>query len=584
MFGKELIKSLGTPEAKQHMVEILAPAVLLVKDTDEVWRVADARKVKTTQFEYNSLEDALSDFEGEVFAADSKFCLLTKSEDYEIKELLKNYWTHSTALEELNQDKNILTKFTYQLLSIEKLIPSLLEPFPVEILLNILIDSLGEVFTASAAAYACTGTGKIKKVGSTGHQLFPEIMDKFGRCYPGSVVKDERYLVSSISEDDKEQYFIIFKRETPFQEEEISILRTVTSLLQKSRYLIKEQTRHQEIESLVSQFEFILEILKNFSVAILSTFEESKLSKNICDAIKEMFQAEFVVIYERMSATDRFKMNYSVDLGKRVFPDPLIYGSIVETGKQICEVPFDYQKCFGIKTESGLDFLIFIGESVLENYYKKEIISVLDDIVPAEIKRAYSNVDAVKKIQEQSEYIQRIVTEMGYLAENLQEIEQVKDTDHLIEQLNMAAENTTGAVIKEVHLYKPVEKTDSGKKIVIGEPSAPLGHVVYEKAFNEDLKDAYLLSFLSQIGLQTQEKINVFEPGKGISSFENIVVDFLKVKYRLSGLSGMPSVFRLDLSELDERALEGYGVGLKVGDSLFFATYLSSEDLNSVIG
>ena len=58
----------------------------------------------------------------------------------------------------------------------------------------------------------------------------------------------------------------------------------------------------------------------------------------------------------------------------------------------------------------------------------------------------------------------------------------------------------------------------------------------------------------------------------------------MKVKYRLSGLSGKPSVFRLDLTELDEKTLDGYGVGLKVGDNLFFATYLSSEDLNSVIG
>src|SRR6056297_414369 len=583
MFGKELIKSLGTPEAKQHMVEILAPAVLLVKDTDEVWRVADARKVKTTRFEYNSLEDALSDFEGEVFAADSKFCLLTKSEDYEIKELLKNYWHHSTALEELNRDKNILTKFTYQLLSIEKLIPSLLEPFPVEVLLNILIDSLGEVFTASAAAYACMGNGKIKKVGSTGTKQFPEKMDKFGRCYPGSVIEDQSYLVSSISEDDNEQYFIIFHREIAFQEEEISILRTLTSLLQKSRFLIKEQTQHQEIESLVSQFEFILEILKNFSVTILSTFDETKLTKSICDALKEMFQAEFVVIYERINMTDRFTLNYTVDLGKRDFNDPLIYTGEIDTGKLDCKTDFNHQKCFGIQTDSGLEFLIFIGESVLENYYKKEIISVLDDIVPAEIKRAFSNVDAFKKIREQSEYIEKIVTEMGYMAENLQEIEQVKDTDSLLEQLNMVAENTTGAHFKEINLYQSIMDEAQEKKVVIGDKASPLGHVVYEKENNEDLKDAYLLSFLSQIGLQSQEKINVFEPGVSISSFETIVVDFLKVKYRLSGLSGRPSVFRLDLAELDVSILEGYGVGLKVGDSLFFATYLSSDDLNSVM-
>ena len=58
MFGKELIKSLGTPEAKQHMVEMLAPAVLLFKDVDDVWRVVDARKVKTTQFEFKNLEEA----------------------------------------------------------------------------------------------------------------------------------------------------------------------------------------------------------------------------------------------------------------------------------------------------------------------------------------------------------------------------------------------------------------------------------------------------------------------------------------------------------------------------------------------
>ncbi|HPF17109.1 MAG TPA: hypothetical protein P5107_03070 [Thermotogota bacterium] len=279
MFGKELIQSLGTPEAKQHMVEILAPAILLFKGTDQIWRVVDARQVKITQFEFCGLDEVLKMFDGEIFASDESACLITQSTNTQIKDILKNYWHHSTALEELNRDKNVLTKFTYQLLSIEKLIPSLLEPFPVEILLNILIDSLGEVFTASAAAYACMGDGRIKKVGSTGNNVFPDIMDQFVRCYPGSVILDQRYLVSSISEGEKEQYFIIFKRDTTFQEEEISILRTLTSLLQKSRFLIKEQTRHQEIESLLNQFEFILEILKNFSVTILSTFDEQKLKK-----------------------------------------------------------------------------------------------------------------------------------------------------------------------------------------------------------------------------------------------------------------------------------------------------------------
>ncbi|HPF17108.1 MAG TPA: hypothetical protein P5107_03075 [Thermotogota bacterium] len=296
-----------------------------------------------------------------------------------------------------------------------------------------------------------------------------------------------------------------------------------------------------------------------------------------------MYQAEFVVIYERIFQTDRFKIGYSVDLGKRVFEDPLIFSGKVQMGKQDCETQFEYQKSFGINTDSGSDFLIFIGESVLENYYKQEIIHVLDDIIPAEIKRAFSNVDAFKKINEQSEYIERIVAEMGYLSENLQEIEQVADGDALIEKLNLIAENATGSRIEEINLYDFLEDDLEHKTLTFGNNKRPLGTVRYHKVAGQDLKEAYLLSFLGQIGLQTQEKLNVFQPGQEISSLENIVVDFLKVKYRLSGLPGKPSVYRLEVSQVDVNSLSGYGVGLKVGDTLFFATFLSSDDLNRVI-
>lgn len=583
MFGVKLIKALGTPEAKQHMVEILSPAVLLAKSPDNIWRVADAREVEITRFEFESVEEVIGEFGGEIFAMDSDNCLLTKSADENAKGLLKNYWHHSKALEELNRDKNILTKFTYQLLSIEKLIPSLLEPFPVEVLLNILIDSLGEVFTAYAAAYSCMGNHKLKKVGSTGNNEFPDELEEFTRCYPGSVIEDNTYLVSSISEGDSEQYFIVFKRAEPFQEEEISILRTLTSLLQKSRYLISEQTKHREIESLVSQFEFILEILKNFSVRILSTFDGEELERNICDAIKEMFQAEFVMLYQKIELIDKFKLVYSVNLKNSDFDESIQYSGKIETGIMSLEIGFNFNKCFGIKTESGSEYLIFIGESVLENYYKREITGILDKIIPAEIERAFSNVTAVDRIKEQSEYIERIVKEMCYLSENLQEIERVKDKNALLEKLNLISANTSNFSFKDIRLYEDSKEQGGNKSFRVGDETSLLGSVEYTKDTTDDMKDNYILSFLSQIGLQTQEKINVFKPEQTVSSIENIVVDFLKVKYRLSGLMGNPSVYSLDKDNVDLNKLEGYGVGLKTSEALFFATYLSSDDLNSIL-
>jgi 23S rRNA maturation mini-RNase III len=579
MYREKLIKSLGTPEAKQYITEILSPAILLAHvHEDSCWRIIDARDVDIKEFEFEDLDKLINAFDGEVLAKDENFCLLTKSDDEDKKSMLKKYWQQTTTLEELNSDKHTLTKFTYQLLNLEKLIPSLLEPFPIEILLNILIDSLGEIFTSSAAAYTSLESGKIKKVGSVGHYEFPEELDRFNRCYAGSVIEEDSFLVSSISEEEN-QYFIIFKRDTLFQEEEVSILKMLTSLLQKSRHLLNEQSKQLEVETLVSQFEFALQILKNFSVTILSSFDEKELQKNICDAIKEMFQAEYISIYERIANTERFKLLQFVDLKKRKFDETVELSVCIETGKIETEAPFYYQKCYGIKTDSDREILIFMGESVLENYYKKEIIQTLDKIIPTEINRAFSNVDAINTVKEQSEYIENIARNMLYISENLQEIEKVGNKKKLLEKINDLSEYSMNTRFEDLKLYE--KDTSEDKKIMtVGSDDSILGSVVFEKETSSDMKEDYMLSFLSQIALQTNEKINVFKPDESITDFEDVAVDFLKVKYRLAGFTGKPSVFQLDADLINSESLDGYGVGIKVGSTVFFASYLSGADLN----
>jgi hypothetical protein len=579
MYREKLIKSLGTPEAKQHIAEILSPAILLsYVDKDSCWRVVDARDVEISEFEFENLEKLIDEFQGEVLARDDNFCLLTKSNDEEKKMMLKKYWHQTTTLEALNKDKNTLTKFTYQLLSLEKLIPSLLEPFPVEILLNILIDSLGEIFTSCAAAYTKDDNGILKKVGNVGCYDFPDEFEVCKRCYPGSVVFSDGYLMTCISEDTY-SYYLLFKRDTDFEEEELSILKMLTSLLQKSRFLLNEQSKQSEVSTLVSQFEFALQILKNFSVAILSVFDEKALYQNICDAIKEMFQAESVAIYERIEDSFTFKCLNYVDLRNQKVPEFIqveFSGDFESCNISVEKLP---RKTYKLRTESGREIIIFIGESVLENYYKKEILSTLDKIVPAEIKRAFSNVDAIKTVKEQSEYIENIAQNMLYVSENLQEIERVSTKEQLLEKMNDLADYSVNTRFDDIKLYEKVE-AEERTVLHIGDSDSTLGSVVLNTKSASNMKEDYMLSFLSQIALQTHEKMNVFKPGETVTDLEAVIVDFLKVKYRLAGFAGIPSIYQLNAEACESNTLDGRGVGLKVGSILFFASYLSGEDIN----
>lgn len=573
----KLIKSLGTPEVKLHIAEILSPAILLsYTNEDKCWHVMDAREVEITEFEYDDLNKLIKEFNGEILAKDDQFCLLTRSEDTEKKEMLKKYWEQTTILESLSKDKNTLTKFTYQLLSLEKLIPSLLEPFPVEILLNILIDSLGEIFTASAAAYTLQDYGKLKIVGHVGSYNFPSEFQPLESCYPGSVIEIDSYHATCISEDQKKHY-LLFYRETPFQEEELSILKMLTSLLQKSRLLLLEQSRQNEVETLVNQFEFSLHLVKNFSISILSSFDEKELYKNICDAVKEMFQAQSVSIYEGKRESDRFNCLHYANLKKQKMPDTITFDFEMTNDSTDVYPEGLPRKHYTLVTDSGRQIVIFIGESVLENYYQKEIITTFDKIIPAEIKKAFANVDAINKVKEQKEYCENVAGNIRLISDRLLEIEKAPTKQLLLEKVNELARQSVDVEFEDILLYQSPVVCEGKTKLNISDDEMLFGSVILNEKKSIEKQADYLLPLLSQAALQTAEKINVFRTGEVVTDFETIIVDYLKVKYRLAGFSGSPVIHQLDVDRYCPEKLDGCGVGLKYNDVLFFATWLSEE-------
>lgn len=582
MLAEKIIRAFGTEQELSCISEALAPSVLLSKrEIDEKWEIIDLNNIELDKYVFDAKNDAIETLKGEVFFDGPDKCLITKNQDKEMKIYLRLFLEQSQKMEKLEEEKQSLTKFSYQLINLDKLVPSLMEPFSFELLLNLIIDSLSELFVSSAAAYYMNQEGKLFKVGNTGDYVFPKEMNQIENCCPGTVKIHKDCLVASLNDEVQKQYFLFFKREQAFRDEEKTIMKTLIYLVEKSRKLLSEEEKSRKYEECIDQFTYLIEMIECFSSNTSSAEDLQGLNALVVSSLRELFLSDFVAVYARdRHNEDVFKSISSFDNAHE--NRTIVYEKTLSNGKISLDVDFFYQKCFAVKTSLDSEFLIFMGRSILDDLINNEVTTNIEMILSMILSNAYSNVDLLGKINRVEMSMEECSRNASFLSSIQPDIDKSKNKDHLEKKINFLSEFSSDMSLKKMTLYNEMEEKESEENylVTIKDSSNCYGSVAYRKKdkLNAPIDENFLI-FLSQVALSTYEKIKIFAPEKNIINVEDMQANFLKAKYRLAGFPGEPEVFILKTDQYDLNTIKRYGTGLIVGNDLFFATILSESEL-----
>jgi hypothetical protein len=423
--------------------------------------------------------------------------------------------------------------------------------------------------------------GKLFKVGNTGSYVFPKEMNQIENCCPGTVKMHKDCLIASLNDEAQKQYFLFFKREQAFRDEEKSIMKTLINLIEKSRMLLSEEEKSRKYEESIDQFTYLIEMIECFSSNISSAEDLQGLSALVISSLREMFLSDFVAVYARDKHNEGvFKAISSLDDTHE--NKTIVYEKTLSNGKISLDVDFFYQKCFAVKTNLDSEFLIFMGRSILDDLINDEVTTNIEMILSMILSNAYSNVDLLRKINHIEMSLEECSRNASFLSSIQPDIDKSKNKDHLENKINFLSEFSSDMSIKKMTLYDEIEEKESEEDylVTIKDSSNCFGSVAYRKKDKRIAPiDENFLTFLSQVALSTYEKIKVFAPEKNIVNIEDMQSNFLKAKYRLAEFPGEPEVLHLKIDQYDLNTIKSYGTGLIVGNDLFFATTLSESEL-----
>lgn len=574
MVDPSWIEGMGTPLADRIVIHELRPAILL-KYMGEKWNVTDLSDLQIDTYTFSTLEDIRNTIEGEVVYQSEETLLITQSTHSEAIRLCRAYFDHSEKIRTLETQQQNIIRFNFQMIGVEQLIPSLLEPFPAEVMINFVLDSLSEIFICSLACYKHS-FDNYTKIGQFGAFSFPDTLKMDRTLYPGEMLRKDGTHYLSFEDEEGKSYILSFIREEGFSNEEVSLLKALTSLLQKSRQLIKEQIKNSEIRMIVNQFAYVMEMISNFSKEVLTSTSIEDLKKRIADALRELFQAEYILIYEKISMIDMYNLEYTLSLTEYSFPEKLPF---YENQSTLEGFNISYEKYYHVKAPQGEPYLIIIGKSVSDQYVLSDVMENVDRIIPEEISRAIANAKAFITIEDQKLYMEKIAEDITYLSDNILDFETMHTAGDLMESIGFFTRNTTNFEISRTYLYEHIE----GDNIIrIDHSGSILGSVRYIKNRELDMRDQYLLSYLSKILLLSEEKIRLINNAQSIISFDELIIHYLKMKYRMSGLGGDIRIYRLPVCE-DDSVFEGLAVGIRTKEALYIATFLEEDDIKKLL-
>ncbi len=587
MDWKEMLLNLGTPVIETMIAENLGDVVVFQKSGGK-FVVIESAGVVPKKAVYESEEEIREEFPGR------NLVRVTEEVYYLLKEIPENFdeivriESLSEKLRSVEKLETRITRHIYQLEGMDTIISSLLEPIPLDILLSMMIDAIGELFVASAAFYQLLDD-KYALVMNVGTKDFPEVIEapqmidaaKFTDMVDAKKFTDYDGLLIPISEELVNRYIIFVRRDDPITPEEKALLSAISKILSKSREYIKSRQKEIVMDQLISQMRFVMESLGEFAVRSLSLHEEEELIRMTVDMIREILQASWAALYESEDG-EMWLRGYS-SVKKMELPSVLNYevGEGVEKPGKVEGIEGSVWLAISIPFGDGRKFVIFVGPPITEEFLSEEVKDLYIEIVSRMIKESFENMEYEAKIREREERIRRLYEAIVAIGEFVRDLRKQKSPGEVYRLVFEYASRETGIKGMEVEI--------GGMPVVMGETGGESfeveiegGKVKFFKDGEFSEQDRAILKTLAEGAISTLREMYLLVPDEKVMWIDETVLRFLREKAASHGIDEENLRFYVIKGVKDLEKLPSLGIGLIRENDVIIATDRSEEELRGI--
>ena len=586
MNWKELLLNLGTPVIETMIAESLGDVVVFQKEDDE-FIVIESSGLVPQKAVYTSEEEIREEFPG------YDLVKVTESIYYLLKEIPENFdeivriESLSEKLRSVERLESRITRHVYQLEGMETIISSLLEPLPLDILLSMVVDAVGELFVASIALYHLTEDG-FALVMSTGSKDFPEVIGrkelsdpmKFSGLIDSSEVVGEDGFIIPVSDGEINRFLVFIKRDDPLASEEKALLNAIFKILEKSREYIKSKQREMVTEALLNQMRFVMESIGEFASKSLALHEEKELMEMTVDMIREMLQSTWAAIYEDYGDGEAW-LRSKVSVREVELPSSLRFDidDVTKPGK-VEGIDEYVWLAIPIKLKNGRKFLIFVGNPITEEFLNEEVKDLYIEIIVKIVKESFENMEYEAQIREREEKVRKLYEAITSIGEFVRELRKKGSAGEVYDLINEYAKDEVGIDGFEVEV--------GGMPLSIGETQGEKfevdleeGKFVFYKRDGFDERDKAVLKALAEGAMIALKEIYLLVPKEKVTEIDEMALRVLREKARKQGINEEDMRFYV-LKGASPEKVEEIGVGLVRDEDVVIATDKEKKELEKM--
>ncbi len=586
MNWKELLLNLGTPVIETMIAESLGDVVVFQREGNGFIVIESAGLIPKKAV-YTSEEEIRKEF------PEYDLVKVTESIYYLLREIPENFdeivriESLSEKLRSVEKLESRITRHVYQLEGMEAIISSLLEPLPLDILLSMVVDAIGELFVSSVALYNLTEDG-FALVMNMGSEDFPDFIESeklsdpmccSGILNASEFLNDSGFIIP-VSDGELNRFLVFIKREDPLTSEEKALLNAIFKILEKSREYIKSKQREIVTEALLNQMRFVMESIGEFASRSLSLHEEKELVDMTVDMIREMLQSSWAAIYEDYGDGEAW-LRSKVSVKEVKLPSSLRFEASELTKPGKVEGIEEYVwLAIPIKLNNGRKFLIFVGSPITEEFLNEEVKDLYIEIIVRIVKESFENMEYEAQLKEKEEKVRRLYEAITSIGDFVRELRKKSSAGEVYDLVNEYAREEVGINGFEVEV--------GGMPITIGETDGEKfevdleeGRFVFYKTEGFDDRDRAVLKALAEGAMIALKEIYLLVPGEKVTEIDEMALRVLREKARKQGIKEDDMRFYV-LKKASPEKVEGIGVGLVKDEDVVVATDKDKKELEEM--
>ncbi len=571
MNWKEILMNIGTPVVETLIAEEIGDVVIFQRDPSGEFIVIESSGLMPKNAVYTSEKEILNEFKG------YKLYEVTPTIYYLLKEIPDNFNEYVNVENLSEKVKNIeslesrITRHVYQLEGLDTVVPSLLEPMPMEIVVSMVADAISELFVTSVGIYKLQGSMYELLLNLGFEDFLEEIPSKSlkdatkvrGVLHAEDFIEREKGLIVPIKEEEENKYLVFLKRSDPFTPEERSLVNAIFKILETSREYLRSEEELTKLNSLLSQTRFIIESLGEFTKRALSIHNKEIFESFIVDMIREMLQLQWTVLYEK--SDDQYSLLKYSTVVKRTFPS---------TPEDLEDI---YQR--SVIEIDGKQYVFVMGKPLSEEAFLEEIKDLYLEITMQILEEAFKNMNYQDQIARSERRIKKLLDLLNSIEELLESLKDVKTPGEIYERVY--------EYLKEKHEIKGIKVVFRGMEFDYGEIGKGVSEVIpmemgsgsmvfYKDREFLDEEKAMLKSLVK--GAETLlSKLYLLLPGKRYFEVDETILRFLREKASLENLDIDNLKYYNIKGIVDINKLKDIGIGVITNDGIILATDKDEE-------